>query len=120
MVVGFVEWREKNTSDATWIKSPLILVPVLLVLESLNAPYILKKYEDDIVVNPTLAYLFERDYGNSYSKPTTDTNNIEMDLNITIQANDPMPKFSKDYKSIDDITEDDIYNWVESLEEDAY
>lgn len=63
MVVGFVEWREKNTSDATWIKSPLILVPVSLVLESLNAPYILKKYEDDIVVNPTLAYLFERDYG---------------------------------------------------------
>lgn len=63
MVVGFVEWREKNTPDATWIKSPLILVPVSLVLESLNAPYVLKKYEDDIVVNPTLAYLFERDYG---------------------------------------------------------
>ena len=59
MVVGFVEWREKNTPDAAWIKSPLILVPVSLVLESLNAPYVLKKYEDDIVVNPTLAYLFE-------------------------------------------------------------
>ena len=63
MVSGFVEWREKNNASSTWIKSPLILVPVSLVLESINSPYILKKYEDDIVVNPTLSYLFERDYG---------------------------------------------------------
>ena len=62
LVSGFVEWREKNDASSVWIKSPLILVPVSLVLESINAPYILKKY-DDIVVNPTLAYLFERDYG---------------------------------------------------------
>lgn len=63
MVSGFVEWREKNDTSSAWIKSPLILVPVSLVLESINAPYILKKYDDDIVVNPTLSYLFERDYG---------------------------------------------------------
>ena len=63
MVSGFVEWREKNDASSAWIKSPLILVPVSLMLESLNAPYVLKKYEDDVVVNPTLAYLFERDYG---------------------------------------------------------
>ena len=63
MVSGFVEWREKNDTSSAWIKSPLILVPVSLMLESLNAPYVLKKYEDDIVVNPTLSYLFERDYG---------------------------------------------------------
>lgn len=63
MVSGFVEWREKNDVSSAWIKSPLILVPVSLILESLNAPYVLKKYEDDVVVNPTLAYLFERDYG---------------------------------------------------------
>lgn len=63
MVSGFVEWREKNDATSAWIKSPLILVPVSLILESLNAPYVLKKYEDDVVVNPTLAYLFERDYG---------------------------------------------------------
>lgn len=63
LVSGFVEWKEKNDTSAPWIKSPLILVPVSLVLESINTPYILKKYDDDIVVNPTLAYLFERDYG---------------------------------------------------------
>lgn len=63
MVSGFVEWREKNDVSSAWIKSPLILVPVSLMLESLNAPYVLKKYDEDIVVNPTLSYLFERDYG---------------------------------------------------------
>lgn len=63
LVSGFVEWKEKNDISSPWIKSPLILVPVSLVLESINTPYILKKYDDDIVVNPTLAYLFERDYG---------------------------------------------------------
>lgn len=63
LVSGFVEWREKSDTTAAWIKSPLILAPVSLILESINAPYVLKKYEDDIVVNPTLAYLFERDYG---------------------------------------------------------
>ena len=68
----------------------------------------------------TIENLYERDYGNSYSKPISDTNIIKMDLNITIKANDPMPKFSKDYKSIDDITEDDIYNWVEAIEDSVY
>lgn len=64
LVFGFVEWKEKGSKDKdNWIKSPLILVPVSITLESLNAPYVLKKYEDDLVVNPTLAYLFERDYG---------------------------------------------------------
>ena len=53
LVFGFVEWREKSTKDE-WRKSPLILVPVSILLESLNSPYVLKKYEDDIVVNPTL------------------------------------------------------------------
>lgn len=62
LVFGFVEWREKSTKDE-WRKSPLILVPVSILLESLNSPYVLKKYEDDIVVNPTLAYMFSRDYG---------------------------------------------------------
>lgn len=63
LVFGFVEWREKGSKGDNWIKSPLILAPVSIVLESLNAPYMLKRYEDDLVVNPTLAYLFERDYG---------------------------------------------------------
>lgn len=63
LVFGFVEWREKGSHGDNWIKSPLILVPVTLTLPSLNAQYILKKHEDEVVVNPTLEYLFNRDYG---------------------------------------------------------
>ena len=63
LIFGFVEWREKGSKENNWLKSPLVLVPVSIILESLNAPYILKKYEEDIVVNPTLAYLYNRDFG---------------------------------------------------------
>lgn len=76
LVFGFVEWREKGSKD-NWIKSPLILVPVSITLESLNAPYVLKKYEDDLVVNPTLAYLFERDYGVTLPDFDPDENSLE-------------------------------------------
>lgn len=63
LVFGFIEWREKGSHGDSWVKSPLILVPATLTLPSLNAQYTLKKHEDEVVVNPTLAYLFERDYG---------------------------------------------------------
>ncbi len=63
MTVGFVEWRDDISANGSWIKSPLIMVPVSLVLESVNTPYVLKRYEDDIVVNPTLAYYWNEKYG---------------------------------------------------------
>lgn len=78
LVFGFLEWREKGSKDKdNWIKSPLILVPVSIVLESLNAPYVLKKYEEDLVVNPTLAYLFERDYGITLPEFDLDEDSLE-------------------------------------------
>lgn len=60
---GFIEWKDGKGASAQWIKSPLILVPVTLVLESLNSPYKIKRYEDDIVVNPTLEYYLKTEYG---------------------------------------------------------
>ena len=76
LVFGFVEWREKEKDD-NWLKSPLILVPVSITLESLNAPYVLKRYEDDIVVNPTLSYLFEKDYGITLPEFDSDEDSLE-------------------------------------------
>lgn len=63
LVFGFIEWHEKGNRSDSFNKSPLILVPVSLILPSVNAQYKLKKNDDEIVVNPTLAYLFERNYG---------------------------------------------------------
>lgn len=60
---GFIEWKDGKGASAKWIKSPLILVPVVLSMEALNSPYTLEKHEDDIVVNPTLDYYLNTEYG---------------------------------------------------------
>lgn len=77
LVFGFIEWREKGSRNGSWVKSPLILVPVTLTLPSLNAQYSLQKHEDEVVVNPTLAYLFERDYGISLPEFDSDKDTLE-------------------------------------------
>ena len=60
---GFILWREHNRDSSPWLKSPLLMMPVQLGIKSLNAPYTLSKYDDEIEVNPTLDYLFNQDYG---------------------------------------------------------
>ncbi|MBR6822919.1 MAG: DUF4011 domain-containing protein, partial [Clostridia bacterium] len=59
---GFLEWYEAEKSKVA-IRSPIILVPVCLELETLNDPYVISLHEDEIVVNPTLAYKLEHDFG---------------------------------------------------------
>ncbi len=84
IVCGFIEWRYPNEPQSQWMRSPLVLVPVSLTAEVSNSSYILKRYEDEIVVNPYLAYLFEIEYGiglpsfNAYDK-TIDDFMCEMD-----------------------------------------
>ncbi|MCR4741522.1 MAG: DUF4011 domain-containing protein [Treponema sp.] len=59
---GFLEWTEVNSSHQTLI-SPLILVPVSLQCESIKDPMVLRITEDEIVINPTLAYKLNHDFG---------------------------------------------------------
>lgn len=40
-------------------------------MAALNAPFTLKKYDDDVVLNPTLSYLFEKELG--YQLPDFDS-----------------------------------------------
>lgn len=72
---GFIEWRENNSSNAQWLKSPVLMMPVSLKLESVQAPYTLLRYDDDIEVNPTLDYLFNERYG--IDLPTFELNGEE-------------------------------------------
>lgn len=59
---GFLNWTE--SPDSKWeLVSPLVLVPVTLSIESLTSPYVLKIHEDEIVINPTLVYKLENDFG---------------------------------------------------------
>lgn len=60
---GFILWRETDRPNAVWMKAPLLMMPVSLELKSMNAPYTISRYEDDIEVNPTLDYLFNSEYG---------------------------------------------------------
>ena len=59
---GFVRLTESENSDQTF-DAPLILVPVALKLESITSPFVLNLHEDEIVVNPTLIYKLDIDYG---------------------------------------------------------
>lgn len=62
LAFGFLNWME--SPDSKWeLISPLVLVPVTLSIESLTSPYVLKIHEDEIVINPTLAYKLENDFG---------------------------------------------------------
>jgi len=60
---GFIEWKDGKGASAQWMRSPLILVPVQLSLDALSSPYKLSKYDDDIVLNPTLEYYLKNEYG---------------------------------------------------------
>ena len=59
---GFLNWTENENSDQIFM-SPLVLVPVSLTVESINSPYILSLHEDEIIVNPTLSYKLDTDFG---------------------------------------------------------
>lgn len=60
---GFLEWHSGKGANTQLVRSPLVLVPVVLSLESLNSPYTLEKHEDDIVLNPTLVYYLKTEFG---------------------------------------------------------
>lgn len=59
---GFLRWAESGKSEQ-YLMSPLVLVPASLTIESINDPYILNIHEDEIVINPTLKYKLENDFG---------------------------------------------------------
>ncbi|MGI6726110.1 MAG: DUF4011 domain-containing protein [Christensenellales bacterium] len=62
LAFGFVQWKENDTADQ-FLRSPIILVPVSLSLANISSPFTLSLHEDEIVLNPTLAYKFEHDFG---------------------------------------------------------
>lgn len=59
---GFLRWSEAEHSDVHF-DAPLILVPVSLTWESITSPFVLSLHEDEIIVNPTLTYKLENDFG---------------------------------------------------------
>jgi hypothetical protein len=62
MAFGFLEWPD-DVNSRELINSPLVLVPVNLTSESLSSPYKLNLHEDEIIVNPTLKYKIQNNFG---------------------------------------------------------
>lgn len=59
----FLQWSEEDEI----YKSPLILIPVNLERKGLNGAFKLSLIEDEIRINPTLAYKLMRDYAIDFS-----------------------------------------------------
>jgi very-short-patch-repair endonuclease len=57
---GFIEW--KNSANEP-LKSPALMMPVLLKHKSVQSPYTLSRYDEDIEINPAIYYLFNKQYG---------------------------------------------------------
>jgi hypothetical protein len=62
LTFGLIKWKEREDSEII-LTSPLVLVPVTLIIESITDPYILQVHDDEIVVNPSLLFKFENDFG---------------------------------------------------------
>jgi very-short-patch-repair endonuclease len=60
LALGLLQWREADYSEEI-IDSPLLLVPVRL--ERNGDGYLLCPHDDDVEVNPALAYRLQRDFG---------------------------------------------------------
>ena len=59
---GFLRWTESDHSKVQF-DAPLILVPVSLSWESITSPFVLSLHEDEIIINPTLSYKLDNDFG---------------------------------------------------------
>lgn len=61
LAFGFLNWKESMGSSQVF-RSPIVLVPVTLTIESLTSPYQIAIHDDEIVLNPTLKYKLENDF----------------------------------------------------------
>lgn len=90
---GFLKWTESDDSEHVFT-SPIILVPVTLIVESITSPYKLKLHEDEIVLNPNLAYKLENDFGITLP-PFDETSDIEQYFE-EVRANTKIKNWSVD------------------------
>ena len=76
---GFLEWRQKKTDPS--MLSPLVMVPVSIERSSITSPYMLKRTEEDTVVNPALEYVLQSEFGIELPSLAAADDNIEQYLN---------------------------------------
>ncbi|MDO5520010.1 MAG: DUF4011 domain-containing protein [bacterium] len=75
LAFGFLNWKEEGDSDFS--RAPLVLVPVLAKQEELNSPYELSYHTEDCILNPTLCYKLNKDFGIVLPEYSQHTNIME-------------------------------------------
>jgi len=61
MAVGFLEWYEAGCSEES-VRSPIILIPVELKRAKDDRPAEIHSLEDEVIINPALAYALQLQY----------------------------------------------------------
>ena len=61
MAFGFLNWKENENSED--IKSPLVLIPIVIENKDGSEPFTVRQYEDEVTTNPTLLYKIEHEFG---------------------------------------------------------
>lgn len=80
---GFLQWNETIDNKELDMKSPLVLVPIEIKLDSLISNYTLKMIDDDAYLNPTLIFKLKHDFGITLpSYDEYDDNGIEKYLDL--------------------------------------
>lgn len=62
LTFGMLKWKERDDSSQVF-SSPIFLVPVKLLIESITSPYRMMLHDDEIVINPTLSHKLDNDFG---------------------------------------------------------
>lgn len=60
--VGILKWRESESSLID-IRSPILLIPVKLIKTSRDSQFLLKALDSDVIINNTLIYKLNLDFG---------------------------------------------------------
>ena len=62
LALGFLEWYDSAAADTSYF-APLVLVPVTVVREQINAEFQVRFFEEDIAVNMSLQRKLKEDFG---------------------------------------------------------
>lgn len=73
LAFGFLRYNESEYSKQFFL-APLVLVPVTIKLDSIRDPFELNLHEDEIIINPTLMYKLDKEYGIKIPEFNTDEN----------------------------------------------
>jgi hypothetical protein len=65
LVVGFLRWRD--SAQGAWSDAPLFLLPMDLARPNARTAFRLEVRDEEVVLNPAVAYLFEREHGVAWS-----------------------------------------------------